>query len=133
MLLSAVVLENVANVNAYSTGESVRFTEGDGQTVYIQLVDLTQNQREATPGRRYMPGAGATLQCSVLNIDDAKKLVKFASQPFPLDPSIWSFNIMPTDPLRGSADLRLLLTEGGKVTNGVLRAAFSVQPLRTAF
>ncbi len=114
MQLSARFLIDVASVNSYEVVPSVEWTVGDNQTLYFQLVDAALDRLEQgynPPGRRYMPAATATVQLSMLNIDDAKKVVRFCSQPFPQDPSIWSVALLPTDPLRGTVSLKLLLTE----------------------
>ncbi len=50
---------------------------------------------------------------------------------FPLDPSIWSFNVLSTDLCTGTANLRLSLNQGGIITQGVLKNAFRVQSTTT--
>jgi hypothetical protein len=136
MLLSARILNNVANVNVFSYDDTARFSEGDAPDIYFQLTDASLDRSAdgfSPGGRRYMPTAGATLQVTLGFIDDTKKVVRAAVQPFPLDPSIWKLTLLTTDKVRGSADLQLKLTEGSKVTFGVLRQAISVDTQSLGF
>ena len=129
MLLSARVLRDCYNVNSYENADSFRFTQGDVVLCYFQLIDNTldlASENFLPAGRRYMPASGATLQVTVENIDDAKKIVRPATQPFPLDPSIWMVQFFQSDKTEGTSNLRLTLTEGSKVTKGILRNAFRV-------
>lgn len=134
MLLSARFLSNVASVNIFDWVQPIEFNEGDPVTVYLQLVDASldkevQGWKPVVAGRRYVPASGATLQVIVQNIDDAKTLTKVATQPFPTtDPSIWSFSIAATDQVAGTVSLTLVLTEGGTVRRGLIKAAIRVYP-----
>jgi hypothetical protein len=126
MLLSCIFLEDVGGVNSFRENSSVYMTEGDTVEVYLQLRDLSVHlaqQGYNPPGRRFIPAAGATLQVEIASLDDTKKVVRFATQPFPSDPSIWKFTIQPADPIRGTKQLRLTLTEGAKITRGVVQQA----------
>lgn len=130
MLLSARILKDVAGVNSFEYTNTVgEMTEGDSQTLYIQLIDAsldTPGQGFNPNGRRYVPASGATLSLVFGNIDDAKKVMRAATQPFPGDLSIWSVSILSTDKLRGTVSLSLTLTEGVKVTRGRIANALSV-------
>jgi hypothetical protein len=131
VLLSARILKNVNGVNAFEHAPVMEFTEGDGPTIYFQLVDSTSDRAEQgffPPGRRYVPNVGATLQCVLHHIDDARKVTRFASQPFPQDTSIWALTLLPTDTIRGTTDMLLTLTEGSRVTRGALRSSISAHP-----
>jgi hypothetical protein len=136
MLLSARILNNVANVNVFSYDDTARFTEGDAPEIYFQLIDASLDRASdgfSPGGRRYMPAAGATLQITLGFIDDSKKVIRTAVQPFASDPSIWKLALLSTDQVRGTADLQLRLTEGSKVTSGVLRQAISVSTTSLGF
>src|SRR4051812_12653488 len=116
MLLSARFLNDVSSVNSFEMATAAEIYAGDAQTVYMQLIDasLDRSDQSFNPaGRRYMPPAGSTLQVTFLNVDDAKTVVRTASQPFAQDPSIWSIPILSTDPLAGTAAMNLVLTEPG--------------------
>jgi hypothetical protein len=128
MLLSCRLIQNASSVNDFDYVERFELTEGDTPSVYLQLVDLTVDKDKDPPGRRYMPAAGAALQVTLDHLDDSKKIVRAATQPFAQDPSIWKFDILLTDVVKGTVTLRLQLTEGSKVTRGSLRAALCVQP-----
>lgn len=121
MLLSCRMLQNVVDVNNFESTTQVTFTQGDGPTIYLQLIDPAKDRVEAgfnPTGRRYVPASGATLTVLVDTLDDQKKITRTAIQPFANDPSIWSLTFMATDTIRGTATLRLTLNEGGKITRG---------------
>lgn len=128
-MLSARLLNAVQDVNHFDTVNAVEATEGDQVTVYLQLVDASLDRDKAPKGRRYIPASGAMLTVVVQHIDDAKKLVKPASMPFPTtDPSIWSFVVNSTDTsVRGTVDLVLTLQEGTVVRNARLQSAMRFQ------
>lgn len=133
MLLSCRVLTNVLSVNSFEYASAAEFTEGDTPTVYIQLLDMSEDKAIegfAPAGRRYMPSAGASLQITMDNVDSAKRVVRSATQPFPQDPSIWRFDILPTDKIRGTITLRLQLSEGARTTKGSLKAGMLVSSAR---
>ena len=73
-----------------------------------------------------MPQPGATLKITLDNLNTSKKVVRFATQPFPLDPSIWSFPILSTDQIVGTVSVLLQLTEGSTVTNGTMIGGIGV-------
>lgn len=132
MLLSARILENVSSVNAFDYAETAALTEGDTPTIFFQLIDLARDRADkgfVPAGRRYVPAVGATLQVTLDHIDSSRKSVKTAVQPFATDPSIWSFTVGSSDKLRGTVNLVLQLTEGLKVTKGVVQGAVSVYAL----
>lgn len=137
MLLSARLLGNVSSVNSFSHEDTIRFTEGDTVTVYFQLIDLALDKSSdgfVPAGRRYMPEVGATMEITLGFIDDAKTIVRAATQPYPTrDPSVWALSLFATDSVRGTVDMRLKLTEGSKVTRGVIRQALSVEPQVSAY
>lgn len=126
------MLDSVANANTFNYVDRIEFTEGDAVRVYFQLVDLTQDKATAQykpAGRRYIPASGATLQVSLLNIDDEKAIVeRSAAKPFSGDDSIWYVDVASTDKVRGTVAMTLKLTEGGKVTRGRLSQALSIFP-----
>jgi hypothetical protein len=126
MLLSARPLIDVANVNTWQQSPVIEFTAGDAASVFFVIVNASLDRELAPSGRRYVPAAGATLQCSVEALDDTKKLTRFAVNPFPDDRSIWRLDFTTTDQIRGTASLRLRLTEGGVATTGYAKNILSV-------
>lgn len=130
MLLSARILRDCANVNSFEYTDSIRFTKGDVVDVYFQLIDSsldTASENFIPPGRRYMPVVGATLSIVAESIDDTKKITRTATQPFSTDGSIWKVSFLSTDTISGTANLRMTLTEGTKVTRGLLKNAFRIE------
>ncbi len=131
MLLSAIFLTDVGSVNNFQESQYVTFTQGDQVTVYIQLRDMsvfTASQGYKNPGRRYMPATGASLICSVPSLNPNAKIAKIASQPFPQDPSIWSFTFTAQDAVYGTQDLLLTLTENGVMTKGMVPQGLRIYP-----
>lgn len=130
MLLSARMLNDVNSVNSWENADSIQFTKGDVVDIYFVTIDAsldTASENFLPPGRRYVPAAGATLQVVIESIDDAKKITRYASQPFANDLSIWKVSILSSDIIEGTANLRLTLTETSKVTRGLLRNALRIQ------
>ncbi len=129
MLLGARLLSGVSSVNAFDFVSTVEATQGEAFDVYLQLIDKqrhTQAQGYDPAGLRYMPASGATLTVQVLNLDASKQLTRVASQPYAQDDSIWKFSILATDPVKGTVNLKLTLTEGAVVRTAYLQAALSV-------
>lgn len=130
MLLSARILSNLANVNTYQVAEAVQFRQGDAVSVYLQLTDASV--QDCQGGRRYVPADGAVLQISILPLDCGAKIInRVADQPFDGDASIFNFQILPTDGLRGTQDLNFRLIEGNTVRTGVIRYGISAQALNS--
>jgi hypothetical protein len=121
MLLSARMLNGVADVNHFEAVQTLEFTQGDAPDIYFVLVDASADKALNPAGRRFVAGAGATLQVTLQDIDSSVTLVKYATQPFPEDKSIWKFSFDPvTDSaamagLVGTYALKLKLTEPGPV------------------
>ena len=123
-------LDNVAGVNSYDPKAQLQFSEGGSRPIYLQLVNRSQDtddQGFSPPGRRYVPQAGATLQVSLLNLDQAVQVTKAAIQPFAGDASIWKIDSYPSDKLRGTVSLRLALTEGSDTTYALVQAGLLVR------
>lgn len=114
MLLSVRFLNDVSSVNSYESVTSAEINAGDSQTVYVQLIDTSLDRSDQgfmPAGRRYIPPAGSTLKVTFVNVDDAKTVVRTASQPFAQDGSLWSIPILSSDPLAGTTVMNLQLTE----------------------
>ncbi len=134
MRLSATFLINVGDVNTWQETSQLQMTEGDAVTVYFQLRDVsvaTACDAYKNPvGRRYMPAVGATVVARIDTLNDANvaALTKTCFQPFSQDPSIWAFQILSTDPVSGTKRMKITVTEGLKVTNGIVNSALLVSP-----
>ena len=131
MILGARFLANVCSVNAYDLVDRVEITEGEAVNVYLQLVDTTKfkaSQGYNPSGLRYVPTSGSTLELRVDNLDAAKTITRFATQPYPTtDPSIWCLAILASDGLHGgTAGLKLVLSYGSVTIRGVVQGAFRI-------
>lgn len=130
MLLSARPLRDVADVNHFRVADEWQMTEGDSMPLYFQLVDKSLDIAEEgfkPPFRRYAPAPGATVQITFESIDMAKQIIRYAVQPFTQDPSIWKIILLPTDPLRGTVQMRIKLTEGSVVSYGLVQPALAIE------
>lgn len=132
MLLSCRILEDVKDVNSFEYASAAMLNEGNEASIFIQLIDesLDKSLNGFKPaGRRFVPAAGATLQVTLDSLDNAKKVVKNAVQPYAQDPSIWRIDITALDSakLKGTVNIKLVLTESAKVTNGKLKAGVLVE------
>lgn len=125
MILSARFLKNVVGVNGFSAQSWAELSEGEAPAIYFQLVDASKDADD--PSCRYMPAAGASLQVTVDNIDDARKITRFCSQPYPQDPSIWQLTLMTADGLKGTCGLKLVLSEALSIKYGYVQAAIRVR------
>jgi len=131
MKLSCRILTDVGSVNTFRYASAAQFSAGDQQTVYLQLVDVSLDRSDegyVPAGRRFVPAAGATMQVVLNSLDQSKKVVRAATQPYVGDASIWRFNVLATDAIRGTIDLTVVLNEAGKVTRGTLTAGVLVAP-----
>ena len=135
MRLYARMLADVASPNQYRVVNRLDLSKGEAGTVVLQLVDASQDRSDqgfSPAGRRYCPPATSTLQVTLESIDEAKKYSRAAAQPYVGDASLWSFQVLATDDLKGTVSLSLALTEpvvGGTVTKkAFVQAAIAVAP-----
>lgn len=126
MLLSAKILNKVADVNNFQYVQPLRTTQGNTYRVYFQLVDLSNLDCDGN-ARRYVPEDGATLEVTFENIDDDVQVTRAAQIAFDGDDSIWYVPITANDALRGTVNMRLVLSETDD-TYGSLQAALAIQP-----
>jgi len=118
MLLSARFLTDVGGVNSFEYANGPEWYAGDTTAVYLQLVDISLDRNDQgfhPAGRRYVPGVGSTLEVTFDSINDAQKVVRFATQPYSNDLSIWTVPVLATDPMRGTVRLKLRLADGVKI------------------
>lgn len=149
MRLGVKWLKNVSGVNTFEYGSEPSFYQNDNQTIYFQIVDEDTGSMSsvATPfwasfgvpsggqqvlgaARRYMPSSGATLQMTLDSVDSEHQIVRFVSQPFPGDGSIWRLDLTPTDPVNGTVDAIIVLTETGGVRHSArISGALRIQTM----
>src|SRR5271156_2217004 len=116
MLLSFQPLEDVNSVNSFRRVDAWRLNQSTTPvSLFLQLVDISKDAGAdyRWPGMRYDPSSGALLQVNLQNINDARRIVRVATQPFPYqDPSIWELKLFPQDfRCLGSPDILMVLTE----------------------
>lgn len=137
MLLSYRFLTDVASVNSYEATTTLEINQGDQQDLYFQLIDRSIDRTEQgfnPAGRRYMPPAGSTMTVTMTNLDTGpsilssssfdvpaprinpttpRQVVRACVQPFAGDASMWKIPVLSSDPLFGTVNLKMTLTEGG--------------------
>ncbi len=133
MLLTARPLINVADVNTWEYADEVKFTQGDQVSVYFQLIDAQKDKALKLPGKRYVPATGAVLTVTLTSIDINKTYAKVATQPFPGDLSIWSFQVLATDSCVGTLSVKLSLIQSGLTTSGTVKNMLSIDAQSSAF
>jgi hypothetical protein len=134
MRLGIQPLVDVSDVNNFRYATEIQSVAGDATDLYFQLVDLDKKPYHTHTwfvneffGIRHLPSADLetlTLSVTFRNIDDAKQFVRFASQPFPEDSSIWKVSILTTDPVAGTVNLKFILTEDTVVYTTAVKAVF---------
>lgn len=135
MLLSARPLRDVSGVNSFEVDQVWETTEGNETSLYFQLIDASLDRSSdgfSPSGRRYMPAASSSLSVVIDSLDDAKRITRYASQPYAQDGSIWKLDILSTDAgkVKGTPTLRFKLVEGSKVTYGSLKGALLISEIR---
>jgi hypothetical protein len=131
MLLSARIITDVQNANSYEHTDVAEISEGDNADIWFQLVDISLDKSLdgfQPAGRRYITAAGATLQCVIENINDAKVITRYATAPFAGDTSMWKISVLSSDGIRGTSNLRLTLTEDTSIKHGVVKNGIRIHP-----
>ena len=91
MLLSARMLNNVADVNTFEVVQTFEATQGDRPDVYFQLVDASVLKLNNPAFRRYIPAFGSVLTATLKDMNTNQTIAAQCSQPFVGDKSIWKF------------------------------------------
>lgn len=130
MRLGASLLNGFCNVNDFDYTLIHNYNSGTNDRVYLQLVDLNQiiaQDKNGTFYNRYMPAAGSTLVGTVASVNDSNTVSRPMTQVVG-DPSIWYFDLYPTDNI-DSANIHLTLTEPGPViSKAVIIEGLKVNP-----
>jgi hypothetical protein len=108
MLLGAIILKNVQNVNSFQRSTQVIVRQGNPTTIYFQLVDLEQKDENGQP-LRYVPSSGATMTATINAMNQAHVISRVSTQPYSADDrSIWQLSIGASDrPATGNLDIQL--------------------------
>jgi len=143
MILKARILTDVADANHFAYAEQAEFMEGDTPTIYFQIVDDSVEPDLRPRGRRYLPVAGAVCQVTMQSIVSGNTIVRECRMAFPDDDrSIFCFDILSTDIILGTRNLKLLLTESTsigdglystKLTHGFVEQGLVVRPANPEF
>ena len=106
MRISAKMIKNYVNVNAFEYSNQWSIRAGDPNTLYFQLVDLDRD------GMRHIP-TPAPIGVSVIfpSIDTAQVITSVASQPDALDTSVFKIDLSASQ-IPNSGNVRFEFTEG---------------------
>ena len=128
MRLGIQMLNNSSSLNNLIVQNQTQINPGESTTVYFQLVDLDQKNGNC-PAPRYIPAAGAIVQIQLTSVDTAKNIIKFATQPFPQDTSIFSFNLSASETQYGAGvNMKVTLNESGNIKIGIAESAIIFGP-----
>lgn len=127
MALSGRPLVAVTDVNHFKYATQVTGSPGEAVSFFFRIMDsasYTQYDGLLSPEQnRYLPATGATATVEVLNLDNSKQFTRNATNPFGIDDrSIWVVNFLASDPILGTASLKVRLKEGALIRSFVLTA-----------
>lgn len=137
MRLSAKILKNVNNVNSWSYTSQAYMTEGQPNTLYLQLVDLNQvigvlpEKSPVSPENpiRYISQAvSLSVFVKFSSIDDDTEFEITGSQPFSQDRSIWRFDLLSTQ-VPNSGYIQVRIMEDGVERKFNVKNAISVETI----
>lgn len=129
MRLGGQIISHWCDVNDFDYSQTFEYNQGSNATVHLQLIDLDKKICDCSKGSfylRYIPEPGASLQIQVHNIDD-NQVIDLAGTQDPTDPSVWSFDLLPSYQI-GSGNIHLALTEGSTVSKGVIKEGIHTNP-----
>ncbi len=129
MILGVRLLENVTDVNHFKIVGNRKIVSGEANTIYIQLIDLSQNEEGDPEGIRYIPqGTVNKVIVEFPSLNDANQFSRIASQPFSADSSIWAVDILITDtPVSGN--IIVTVEEDGKKKRAIAELGLSVEDI----
>lgn len=129
MILGVRLLENVTSVNHFKIVGNRKIVLGEANTIYIQLVDLSQNEDGDPEGIRYIPqGTVNKVIVTFPSLNEANRFTRIAAQPFSGDASIWSVSILITDtPVSGN--IIVTVEEDGVKKNAIIELGLSVEDI----
>ena len=134
MLLGARILSGFSSVNSWQeTRQQADVTASQSEDVYLQLVDLSQDPGAALPGRRYCPGAAATLAVTLPHMDTTRVVTRSCTRVSSLDTSIWKLQLLASDQLLvGTKSLHLVLVDSGQTLRGIVPQGLRVHGFDTS-
>lgn len=113
MSLSVQILTHVSDVNSFASATQIEMSAGEARDLYFRFVDTEKRESVYDQTRlRYVPsGVTNAVTVTLQNIDDAKKYVRYGTNPFAGDTSIWKISLLATDLLAGTVSLKVVLAE----------------------
>ena len=107
MRLTAIILENVANINNYDIVSEATLSDSGPNSFHIQIVNLSKHEI------RYITQASSYSVTALFDdINDAEEFEISATQPFADDKSIWKISFSSSQ-IPNSGTFVIKLTEDG--------------------
>jgi hypothetical protein len=137
MRLNAKILKNVNNVNSWQSTNQAYMSEGQPNTLHLQIIDLdvtTAVDGEKSPAfpqypMRYLSQATVlAVTVTFPSVDDDAEFDIVGSQAFVDDKSIWRFNLSAAQ-IPASGYIKVKVTEDGIDKSFMVRNAVSVDNL----
>ena len=134
MRLGATILKNVIDVNHWQQSNQAIISEGQANSVYVQLVDFdwstkaSPEQSSAFPQYpiRYISGATAiTVKAVFLDIDDDQEFEITGTQAFTGDRSIFKFDLSSSQ-IPNAGNLLITVEEDGVERSLIIQNGISV-------
>lgn len=98
-------MDKVSDVNHFSEVEVIELIRGNPYSLYFRVVQPNKDSL------RYVPAASSTGLVKFKHTNDAKKINRAATNPFPEDRSIWKIDLLPTDEIQFDS-MTFQLTDG---------------------
>lgn len=131
MALSFELLTNVSNVNTFQSATEITFSKGQAIDIYFRLVDTDKKESAYdTTYLRYLPQGSTTntVKVDLSNIDDAKKISRYASAAYATDTSMWKLSLTAADAVVGTVSMKVTLTETSGASS-VVKTAYKAAAL----
>ena len=135
MRLSAKILKNISNINAWEYTSSAFIQEGQANDIYIQLVDLNRSvspeKSSAFPEHpiRYISQATAVVVTAIFDsVDDALEFEIIGTQPFADDGSIFKFTLTSAQ-TPSAGNLKIEISEDAAIKTFIVKGAISIDYL----
>lgn len=137
MKIKAKTLKNVVDINHWQHSPQANISEGQANSIYIQLVDSDWSNK-STPEKsflaneypiRYLSRAAVfEVKARFLSIDDSQEFEIIASQPFADDKSIFKFSLTSAQ-IPNAGNFIIVLTEDGISKSFVMNQSITVELL----
>ena len=134
MRLSAKILKNVNNVNSWTYTNQSFMSEGQANTLYLQLVDLDMSTSVDSeklvafpqyPIRYISQATTLTTSVTFQSLDDSLEFSISGTQPYAQDRSIWKFDLSASQ-IPSGGYIKVNIAEDSVVKSFLVKNAIEV-------